>query len=278
MANKYPQRPKHFSQKVVRRLMKTCAAQDIGQSAALLVIVVVATEDAARYRRPVTFYNEQLLPLIGVKKWDALDKARKSAVDAGWLVYDAPPKGSRKPGRYWATIPPHLDGFDDGPVDEGSEIDTREKGNEEEIDTPKTDNEEPKAYPLNGYGQGEGRGDTQGELSYPSPSPIVRTNEEEIDTPKTDNEDRGAGTPTPEQLAFAKKIFTELDRVLGTGNDSYVWGIAKEAAADPLVEQVVDEALTAAEKRADVRNKAAVFVSEYQRRLQVARELEGVAT
>ena len=80
----YPQRPRFFAQKVTRLLIKTCAAQEMGQAATLLVITVAATEDAARYRRAVTFYNDQLLPLLGLRKWDALDKARKSAIAAGW--------------------------------------------------------------------------------------------------------------------------------------------------------------------------------------------------
>ena len=151
----YPKRPQYFAQKVTRLLVKTCATQEIGQAATLLVVVGAATEDAARYRRPVTFFNDQLLPLIGLRKWEALDNARKAAVNAGWLNYEPPPKGTKKPGRYWAAIPAEAEGLDDSPVDES--------------------NAEP--YPPNGYGGGYGGGygdgDGGGELSYltlnPSP-------------------------------------------------------------------------------------------------------------
>jgi len=170
----YPERPAFFAQKVTRLLVKTCAAQDMGQAATLLVVVVAATEDAARYRRAVTFYNEQLMPLLGIQKWVSLDRARKAAIAAGWLHYEAPPKGKKSPGRYWVTVPAHAEGLEDSPVDEGPPEVYPENG---------YGSGEP--YPPNGYSGGDGRGygrgysggDRGGELPSlnPSPKPSPKT-------------------------------------------------------------------------------------------------------
>lgn len=161
---RYPKREPFFAQKAIRLLVKTAAAQHLGQTAALLVVVVATTEDAARYRRPVSFFNGQLMMLLGLHKWEALDRARKLAVDAGWLCYEPPPNGKRKPGLYWVTIPPDAAGLDDTPVDE-SQQDFGES-------YPQAS---PQAYPANGYGEGEGsgygRGYGRGELSDLTLSP-----------------------------------------------------------------------------------------------------------
>ncbi|EAQ79728.1 hypothetical protein [Blastopirellula marina] len=103
----------------IRLLGKTCAAAEMGQAATLLVTNVVTTEDAAGYRRPVTFFNEQLMQILGLGRWETLDKARKAAIDAGWLRYEAPPRGIKTAGHYWVVIPAHAEGLDDGPMDEG---------------------------------------------------------------------------------------------------------------------------------------------------------------
>ena len=76
------------------------------------------TEDARRYRGPVTFWNSQLLPLVGFSKWERLDKARKDAIEAGWLTYE--PGGRHRAGRYRVAIPPELQEVEDAAVDEGS--------------------------------------------------------------------------------------------------------------------------------------------------------------
>ena len=112
----YPKRESHFAHKVVRKMIKTCAAQEMGATAFLLVCVVAHTEDAKRYTRFVTYYNEQLYPLLGINCWKALDKARRDAIDAGWLHYESP--GRRKAGRYWSLIPDWAEALDDSPTDE----------------------------------------------------------------------------------------------------------------------------------------------------------------
>ena len=94
----YPQRDNHFAHKFTRLLTRACVANDIGPDAALLLVIVAHTEDAKRYSRPVTFWNEQILPLCGFANVKAMDRARSRAVEAGWLHYEAGGKG--KPGAY----------------------------------------------------------------------------------------------------------------------------------------------------------------------------------
>jgi len=144
----YPKRPPYFAHRLVRQLFKTCAAMDIGETAALLVVFVAHTEDAKRYTAPPTFFNSQLLPILGLRKWDTLDRARRAAVKNGWLHYEEPPAGTRKPGVYWATIPERFADIDDTPVDE--------------TPYPPNGDGHPEAYPPNGYGRGDGRGDGRG--------------------------------------------------------------------------------------------------------------------
>ena len=115
----YPQnRPKFFAYRYCRLLAKTCAAQEIGHISFVLCVTIAMLEDAKRYKGAVTFYSEQLMPVIGVTKWDSLDNARKRSVAEGWLVYVPGNRGMRKPGRYWVTIPSGLDDLEDTSCDE----------------------------------------------------------------------------------------------------------------------------------------------------------------
>ena len=111
----YPARCKYFAHKLIRLMVRSCAAQDIGVDGFALVTVIVHTEDAKRYSGPVTFWNEQLMPLLGFNSWGQLDRARDKAIAAGWLHYES--GGKRKVGRYWATVPLALDEIPDGAVD-----------------------------------------------------------------------------------------------------------------------------------------------------------------
>lgn len=155
-------RPAFFAQRYIRLLTKTCAAQSAGTNAFALCVIIVTTEDAKRYTGPVTFYNEQLLPILGVRKWESLDRARKAAIESGWLHYEAPPNGASKPGRYWVTIPGDVSEIPDGGCDEGQEP-YPENGDGKGDDTLKayTENgdgmQEP--YPLDGDGRGYGGGE-----------------------------------------------------------------------------------------------------------------------
>lgn len=112
----YPKRGSHFAHKVCRLMAKVCAAQEIGTDAMLLVWTVLHVEDNKRYTGPVTFYNDQLMAILGFAKWDRLDRARKAAIEAGWLHYEN--GGNRKAGHYWGTVPAEFGKLDDTPFDE----------------------------------------------------------------------------------------------------------------------------------------------------------------
>jgi len=114
----YPKasRGKFFAHKFVRLLMKSCAAQDMGQNAVLLCVFIAHTEDAMHYSGACRFWNEQLLSVMGFRSAKQLDTARDKAVEAGWLVYDRP--GNRAVGRYWVTIPEQFADLSDSPMGE----------------------------------------------------------------------------------------------------------------------------------------------------------------
>jgi len=114
MASDYPKRESHFAHKLVRLMIRTCAAQEIGPGAALLVAVIVHTEDSKRYTAPVTFWNHQLQDVLGMS-WGQLDRARKKAVAAGWLHYER--KATRSVSKYWTLVPPQFAGVPDGACD-----------------------------------------------------------------------------------------------------------------------------------------------------------------
>ncbi len=117
MTPTYPKRPAFFANKAIRAAIKTCVANEHGQDVFCLLCVVAHTEDAAHYRRPVTFYSGQLMPLIGILSESTFKRVRQRAVDSGWLVYI--PGAKRKPASYFVTIPERAQGLDDLPTDEG---------------------------------------------------------------------------------------------------------------------------------------------------------------
>jgi hypothetical protein len=123
-APQYPNRPRFFANRFIRVLAKACVANYLGPEGFTLLAVIAMTEDAKGYRESVTFFNEQLMPLVGAKNVKALDRVRTKAVASGWLVYQAGGKG--KPGRYWVDIPTAHAGWDDAPTDEPATIDPAE--------------------------------------------------------------------------------------------------------------------------------------------------------
>ena len=161
----YPKRPSHYAHRYCRLLAKTCAAQEIGPTAFVLCVTVAMLEDSKRYTAPVTFYNDQLIPLIGVKKWDALDHARRQAAEAGWLHYEPGDRGRRKPGRYWVTIPAQFEVLDDAPCDEHTP----------HLHYPQNGNVGGIHYPANGERAGERAGDLSSLYPSPIPSPKKST-------------------------------------------------------------------------------------------------------
>ena len=114
--SRYPDRPKFFANKFVRLLAKACAANRVGADVCWLLTCVAHTEDAKGYRGAVTYFNGQLLPILGIKSEDTLDRVRKKAVAAGWLHYE--PGRRSVPGKYWVVVPAEYRDLDDGPTDE----------------------------------------------------------------------------------------------------------------------------------------------------------------
>ena len=178
----YPKRSSHFAHRAVRAMAKACVCQEHGIDVFALVTIVAHTEDAKRYTGAVTYHNNQLQDLLGFRKWDRLDKARRAAVEAGWLHYESPASGKRTAGFYWTLIPAGFGRLNDSPMDEG-------------------------AYPLEGYAigyrdgmadgkaypsKGDAQGDAQGEPSTLTLNPIPNPKEKaasplvfppELDTP-----------------------------------------------------------------------------------------------
>ncbi|VTT97956.1 Uncharacterized protein OS=Blastopirellula marina DSM 3645 GN=DSM3645_24505 PE=4 SV=1 [Gemmataceae bacterium] len=111
----YPKRPDHFSHKFCRLMGKVCLGADIGPEACWLLAYIVNTEDAAHYRRPVSFFNEDLSQRTGLSLAN-MKRIRDKAVEAGWLWYEPGAKG--RAARYYVTVPAWADGLDDGPGDE----------------------------------------------------------------------------------------------------------------------------------------------------------------
>jgi hypothetical protein len=183
-------------------------------------VLVSTTEDAARYRGPVTFHNGQLLQLLGFGKWQRLDNARSRAVIEGWLNYEAPPSGTRGPGKYFAVIPDHAGNLPDTPVDETDDLIAAayhrgwadgkagrpakpypEMGYAQAGASPETGyaSQQPSPKPDDGagYGPGYGAGYATGALSIPTPSPC----------PNTSSSPHGDGAPP--KKSRAKKTYTE---------------------------------------------------------------------
>ncbi len=112
----YPRRPAFFANRFCRLMSKVCLANQIGPEACFLLMTVAMTEDAKSYRSGVTYWNEQLFPLVGLSNVKSLSRVRDKAVGAGWLHYE--PGGKGRPGVYWVVVPDEFRGMDDTPVDE----------------------------------------------------------------------------------------------------------------------------------------------------------------
>lgn len=145
----YPKRPSFFAYRFCRLMAKVCLANDVTPAVCWLLTTIAHTEDAKGYRGPVTFFNEQLMAVTGYNSADALDRARKKAVDAGWLHYQ--PGGKGTAGRYWVLVPEQFKSFDDAPSDESSSKyfreNAEENGEANELTTAKT-RRQPKLPPL----------------------------------------------------------------------------------------------------------------------------------
>lgn len=177
----YPTRDSHFAHKTFRLMHKASVAAEIGRDAFCIVAVVLHTEDAARYRGPVRFYNSQLMETLGFAKWESFARARQRAIDAGWLTYCG--DGKRSAGQYFVTVPDGYGDICDSPIEESYPRNGYDQGYKEG-DKAGYDRGYKAGYDegVNGGtmpGQpGIRSGDEQGELYNPIPNPIPKPNPE----------------------------------------------------------------------------------------------------
>jgi len=157
----YPQREKFFSQRFHRLMAKVVLAQDIGPIGYTVLSVIVSQEDSCRYRKAVTYYDSQLMPLVGCKSCSQLVKIRRKLVADGWLNFVPGKKGT--PSTYWVTIPAVYEDAEDSGTGEtdrdlsagftppAEQIRSRSGADEEQIESRRGVDEEPKEsipYPI----------------------------------------------------------------------------------------------------------------------------------
>jgi hypothetical protein len=107
----------------VRVLQKSCAAQDIGPTAAFLCCIIAHTEDAGRYAGPARFWNYQLAETMGFRSPQQLARERARAVAAGRLTYYR--EQNRAVGCYFVTIPERFSDLSDAPIEAPIRSETR---------------------------------------------------------------------------------------------------------------------------------------------------------
>lgn len=114
----YPKKGPYYAHKTFRLMHKAMVAAELGRDVFCLLAVILHTEDAARYRGPVSYFNSQLMETLGFRKWATFDAARKRAIESGWLQYEG--CGKRTAGRYFITIPEGYEQIEDGLMEECS--------------------------------------------------------------------------------------------------------------------------------------------------------------
>jgi hypothetical protein len=166
----YPQREQFFAHRFVRLLHKAAVAAEIGRDAFSLLVVIVHTEDAMRYRGPAKFWNSQLVETLGFTKWDQFDKARRRAIESGWLQYSG--NGKRTSGEYFVTIPAGYESVSDSPLEPTCTLVNPENGYKDGYDHGYKDGYKQGIIEGTNRGQtGVQTGDKQGEPSIPIPNP-----------------------------------------------------------------------------------------------------------
>lgn len=117
MKFEYPKgRPNFYAYKVIRLMTKTRAVDDIGALGFVMISIVATTEDAIGYRKAVTFWNNSFMQDCGIGSKKTFMKVRDLCVEFGWLKYES--TGTRKPNRYFSTIPDDLMDYQDKSTDE----------------------------------------------------------------------------------------------------------------------------------------------------------------
>lgn len=200
----YPKRPPFFALKYTRLMAKCCLANELGPEVFCLLTVIAGVEDSKSYRSPVTYWNEQLMPIAGFKSVDTLARARNKAMVAGWLHYE--PGSRTTPARYWVTIPNEFLVMDDMPTDE----------NMDEY-TPRT-TADLRNFARSSHGDGaEFARSERGQHAEPSSLILSLPKKEEEDTsgevekPKAKPKQHPESVPIPPSLASDSfsKIWTE---------------------------------------------------------------------
>lgn len=120
LVKEYPGRPQFWAMKFIRKMGKTCIAQEIGAAGFALLAEIASTEDVAGYSRAVTFYDSQLMMTLGLHCHKSLARIRQKCVDAGWLHYEPGCKG--RAGRYWTLEPDYATALPDSSFDEGEQF------------------------------------------------------------------------------------------------------------------------------------------------------------
>ncbi len=164
----YPSRSPFFAHKFVRLLHKSAVAAEIGRDALSLLVVIVHTEDAMRYRGPAKFWNSQLVETLGFKKWEQFDAVRKKAVAAGWLQYEC--NGKRSAGEYFVMIPSGYEAIDDTPIEESSPKSGYDQGYKDGYRDGQLNVNTSGIGIQSGVRTGDEVGYEQGEPSIPNPS------------------------------------------------------------------------------------------------------------
>ena len=230
----YPtDRPKYWAMKYIRAMGKACAANEIGPLGAYLCSMIATTEDASGYRRAVTYWDQQLLPILGATNEKALALARTKCVDNGWLHYEHGRRGV--PGRYWTTLPLHAMGVDDHPTDEGNESGSYSEPNGNQTGSQKEPNgnqtgsqKEPNGVQTGSYSEPNGfsKGTKRG-LFFPIPIPTPEPIPEPIPKPKPKEPPNPQGgsdsKKTTPILIIKAQEQTELPDELDTPEFRQVW-------------------------------------------------------
>ena len=114
----YPARPQYFAHRFIRLMTKSALAMEIGSEGTWLLSIIAMQEDSCRYSKAVSFWNSQLLVLMGMdpKNEAKLRRVREKCVALGWLAYFSGAKG--RPAHYYVTIPDAVSTIEDGPCDE----------------------------------------------------------------------------------------------------------------------------------------------------------------
>lgn len=165
----YPKRESHYAHRFCRTMTKAAAAMELGTDVCWFLTVIAHQEDVKRYK-PVNYWNEQLMALVGVKSVDKLIRMRNAAVAAGWLHYHS--GGKYRPGVYWVLIPAAFEDMADTACDEPDSSICTQKGsaaNRDQIET------KPAAK----------RTQTGRESSNPKPSPLTPDPKEDCSEPPT---------------------------------------------------------------------------------------------